>query len=404
MARYALIADDLTGALDAGAGFARAGLRAVLPFSGRPEEAAGADVLLVNTASRELDPEQAQQAATEAARRAREAGVPRVYKKMDSVLRGHPGPELSGVLDVYGGTALVAPAFPAQGRTTIGGIQLVHGRPVEPYGGSVVHALGEAARRSDVRDATTDADLGHIATEAAANAEHRVWCGSAGLAAHVPATLGLTPPAGAQPLPLPAASRALVIAGSAHPATVEQVKRLVDAGWLHLPFDPRRLDADLAAGRSADSPAGLAARLADALQDTGGEQRVVVSTHGDSPGEGPAERSPEPQARQVRHAPEVTERILELLAALAGSIRRGIRRAGTARTNLALIMTGGETALHVCRALGARAIHVAGEALPGIPLGVLELPHAQLPVATKSGGFGGPDALLQTAAALLATR
>jgi uncharacterized protein YgbK (DUF1537 family) len=34
-------------------------------------------------------------------------------------------------------------------------------------------------------------------------------------------------------------------------------------------------------------------------------------------------------------------------------------------------------------------------------VGVLRLPSSQLAIATKSGGFGGPDALLQTVEALL---
>src|SRR5436309_12067446 len=94
-----LIADDLTGALDAGAGFVRHGLRAVLPFSGRPEDAPGADVVLVNTETRdEPDPEMARVAAREAARRLREAGGAWSCKQSDSVVRGHPGPQLAGVL------------------------------------------------------------------------------------------------------------------------------------------------------------------------------------------------------------------------------------------------------------------------------------------------------------------
>jgi uncharacterized protein YgbK (DUF1537 family) len=67
----------------------------------------------------------------------------------------------------------------------------------------------------------------------------------------------------------------------------------------------------------------------------------------------------------------------------------------------AFIMTGGETALRMCRALRATAIEVTGEALPGIPLGVLELPQGRFALATKSGGFGAPDALARTAEALL---
>src|SRR5439155_24977439 len=111
------------------------------------------------------------------------AGVTWVYKKIDSVLRGHPGAELAGVLDVYGGRALVAPAFPAQGRTTRHGVQLVHGAPVEPFGGDVRMALGEAADRCDIHDAATDADLAKVAQQAAQQG-YRVWCGTAGLAAH----------------------------------------------------------------------------------------------------------------------------------------------------------------------------------------------------------------------------
>src|SRR6478672_8449107 len=83
-----LIADDLTGALDAGAGFARHGLRAILPFSGRPEDAPAADVVLVNTDTRDKpDPAVARVEAHAAALRLRDAGVRWVYKKIDSVLR-----------------------------------------------------------------------------------------------------------------------------------------------------------------------------------------------------------------------------------------------------------------------------------------------------------------------------
>src|SRR5688500_15645630 len=185
-ARYALIADDLTGALDAGAGFAAAGLRAALPFSGEPGDVPDADVVLLNTASREGSAAQAAAATRSAAERLRAAGIDRVYKKIDSVLRGHPGPELGAVLDVFRGRALVAPAFPAQARVTRGGVQHAHGAPVEPFGGFLRDALESAATRADVHDAETDEDLRSIARDAAGNPAYRVWCGTAGLARHIP--------------------------------------------------------------------------------------------------------------------------------------------------------------------------------------------------------------------------
>jgi uncharacterized protein YgbK (DUF1537 family) len=337
-----LIADDLTGALDAGAGFVRHGLRAVLPFSGRPEDAPDADVILVNTETRDQpDGPTARRQAFEAAQRLASAGIGHVYKKIDSVLRGHPGAELAGVLDVFGGRALVAPAFPAQGRTTVHGQQLLHGRPVERFGGHLRAALGDALPRCDLRDAASDDDLALIAREAARQG-YRVWCGTAGLASHVPGALQLQPAHG-RPPSLPSVERVLVFVGTTHPATNAQLDRLHEAA----PPQARVL----VEGR--DYPNGPA--VAAALQRA---------------------------AKALQHAARVSQ-----------------LGAGTG-----LILTGGETALIVCRALHAQSVEVLGEALPGIPMGVLRLPTSNVAIATKSGGFGSPDALLHTVEALTSPR
>jgi D-threonate/D-erythronate kinase len=63
-----------------------------------------------------------------------------------------------------------------------------------------------------------------------------------------------------------------------------------------------------------------------------------------------------------------------------------------------LVLSGGDTAALVCRALDVQAIHLRRELAPGIPAGILEGgPCHGLPVVTKSGGFGQPDALMQVA-------
>jgi uncharacterized protein YgbK (DUF1537 family) len=70
--------------------------------------------------------------------------------------------------------------------------------------------------------------------------------------------------------------------------------------------------------------------------------------------------------------------------------------AGASRT--ALVLSGGDTASSVCRALGATWIELASEIIPGVPYGVLRGGPAEgMRVATKSGGFGAPDALIQVA-------
>jgi len=60
-----------------------------------------------------------------------------------------------------------------------------------------------------------------------------------------------------------------------------------------------------------------------------------------------------------------------------------------------LILTGGDTAAFVLKALGAVAVRLTGQLAPGIPWGIIEGGHAAgCRVITKSGGFGSPDALI----------
>jgi uncharacterized protein YgbK (DUF1537 family) len=368
MAQLALIADDLTGALDAGAPFLRHGLRAVLPFDGRIDRAA-ADVVLITTASREGDAPPAAAAAHRAASAVREAGISRVYKKIDSTLRGHPGVELKAILDVFGGRAVVAPAFPAQGRTTRNGVQLLDGRPVPGFGGDLRAALGPAAPACDVFDADTDADLAAIARLAAERGYH-VWCGTAGLAGQVAGALGLTGAAGRAMLP-PPATRVLVVAGSLQQTTIAQVARLRAMSWCHveLPID-----------RPAASD-GVAAKLVATMQREG---RAILSFEHQGL-----------TAARVGQLAASADAVDRLLRALVDVVRRV-----PLTPDLGLVITGGETAWRVGQALAARAIEAAGEAEPGTALGVLHLPKLSLRLATKSGAFGDRDALHRAARAV----
>ena len=133
MPQIAIIADDLTGAADTGARFAQAGLVTIVALS--PEASCPeSDVRAISTESRHLAQDQAVTMARLAAERVRVACQPDevawAYKKIDSTLRGHPGLELAAVMEVLDlERVLVAPAFPAQGRTTVGGQQLVDGTP-----------------------------------------------------------------------------------------------------------------------------------------------------------------------------------------------------------------------------------------------------------------------------------
>ena len=388
--RIGLIADDLTGALDSGAGFAKAGLRSVMPFgpTGTVALPVGADVIIFNTATREGDAVVARERAREAALRLLGHGVSLIYKKIDSVLRGHPGPELSGVLDAIaithpGARALVAPAFPAQGRTTVDGVQLVQGVPVASHLGRLEHALAPVFASCDIRDAITDDDLRVIARDGVAGGR-LLWVGSAGLASQVVEafrssgaasetrevdTRSDEPDSGAGSGEVWNAvrpERVIVVAGTVHPATVVQVEALVADGWGHIAFDIGGPDGwpderEILRAMTNCSASG-----------------VVVSTHANLAGHShPDEVIPS----LVRNAVTLLDRIAPIVSTLLMDGRTG------------LVVTGGETAQHLFTGIGVTSVDVSGEALPGIPIGVMEFGGVRVRVATKSGGFGGSDAL-----------
>ncbi|WP_128255679.1 four-carbon acid sugar kinase family protein [Falsirhodobacter deserti] len=112
MLRFAIIADDLTGALDAAAPFAGRGLQTRVALS--PHNVPlDAEVVAISTNSREVGPK----AAHDAVKRALESLPPDVglMKKIDSRMKGNIAAEVSA----FGRPlALLAPAIPDFGRIT----------------------------------------------------------------------------------------------------------------------------------------------------------------------------------------------------------------------------------------------------------------------------------------------
>ncbi|MGH3425384.1 MAG: four-carbon acid sugar kinase family protein, partial [Nocardioidaceae bacterium] len=108
-----VIADDLTGAGDTAVQFTAAGWSTELQL--HPADSS-AEVVALTTDSRALSAERAAQRVAATARAVLErGGGPRIYKKIDSTLRGPVRAEVEAVLGVLGDdiVAVVCPAFPA---------------------------------------------------------------------------------------------------------------------------------------------------------------------------------------------------------------------------------------------------------------------------------------------------
>ena len=386
----AVIADDLTGAADAGIQLVHAGYRTAVLFGESELLADDLDAVSFDTDSRTMSAGFAAKRVLEAAHAAREARI--VYKKLDSTLRGNVAAELAAAL---GGArrerVVVAPAFPAAGRTTLGGTQRVHGVPVDetemandPHtpvreahvpsllagAFSSVGALGveDLAAPEDVRrtlednecvvtDAARDADLEAL-VRAVPDPARVLWAGSAGLAL----ALGSVYPgprareAGVQrdrvrPL--------LVVVGSLSGVAREQVRKLVEEyGEMAVPVGG----------------------------ETGAVQKAV----------GAAREALDGGVCAVVHSPEERSGSGE---SVLGSLAEVVARLSEGGLFEGLILTGGATAVGVARRLGASGIRLEGEVDAGVPMGSLIGPRPY-PVVTKAGGFGGPGTLVGAVEAL----
>lgn len=128
-----VIADDLTGAAEIGAIGLRHGLRAEIIQSGKPS--GGMDIVCVDTGSRSCDPAEAAKRAAAAAKLLRTAGATWIYKKVDSVLRGHVTAEVEAVMrQLKLERALLLPANPSLGRTIRDGQYFVRGKLIHKTG------------------------------------------------------------------------------------------------------------------------------------------------------------------------------------------------------------------------------------------------------------------------------
>ena len=130
-----IIADDLTGADDTALQFHLRGANTqiLLDYSFMPENKANTQVWAIPTETRNTDAHTAYEKVKQAAKiLSEDLNVEYFYKQIDSTIRGHIAVEALGVLDALEwDAAVIIPAFPQEGRTTIGGYHLLKGIPIE---------------------------------------------------------------------------------------------------------------------------------------------------------------------------------------------------------------------------------------------------------------------------------
>jgi D-threonate/D-erythronate kinase len=357
-----LIADDLTGALDSAAQFARSG-RAIPVFLGHRLPAELPQEFAVDGGSRETD---GAAAASSAARHAPLLAPGRgviCYRKVDSLLRGNPGCEIAATLRVISvGHCVIAPAFPFHGRATRGGLQHVRSEGSWRRVGEDIRATLEKQgmrvalmRPGDpvpagisLWEAHSDEDLRSIVLSASELPEPVLWCGSGGLAA------ALSAPAGPY-VPIARIRRPMLgIIGSDDPVTSAQ---LGPCGGIVLGL--------------GDDAAANCPRVSAML----GAEGVSLVRFELPPGTGRTEAST-----------RIARRIDELA--------RGMSPPAS------LLAVGGETLRSLCISLGTDHLCVTGQVIPGVPVSRMVGGRWDgTEVVSKSGAFGDPELILRIASA-----
>ena len=403
--RWFILADDLTGAADSAIAFARRRIPArVIWGDVRAEDHAEAMVLAYDVATRELGGTQAALRHAEVTRRFLRPGT-RLFKKIDSTLRGNPAEEVAAMLDVMLADepslrVVLAPSFPAMGRTVHGGELQVHGIPL-PYTEywregrdaslanlvNLVESAGLAARhlplstiRADVSilraalapgstrrqavmvcDAETEGDLDRIAQAALDDGVPTFFIGSAGLAHALAQRVSQAgAPRTAPHRGEPSSRGALVVVGSR-----TRTSRASLAALSALP-NVQRISVDdvLLVGDPHTAPLVALAQAASNWLVAGVD--VVVDIV-------------QPELAPNAGNPRLVSTLARLLAPAA-------------REASALVATGGETATALLARLGVQAIKLVDEIEPGVPLG-LTLGEISIPAVTKAGGFGNEESL-----------
>ncbi len=418
-----IIADDLTGANDTALQFFLTGCKTQVSFGEdlSVDENLKTEVFAMSTESRNISADKAHEKVLNASENIlKKYGFEYIYKKIDSVLRGNIAVEIMTLLEsLEYDCALICPAFPNEGRTTIGGFHLVKGVPLQrtevsrdpacpivesnivnliksqlPHemasfvglitldtvmkgAGPILTKLNElitSGKKLIVTDAVSTTDVEQIALAITKSTYKILPAGSAGAAQalskiwHPFADENTYTPPQLPKLPK------LVVSGSATDLTASQIKRLQENDDIENTYFIAIKPENIFSNDFED----IAQRIINNLVK---ENTVIIHS-----------------AELIENNEKLTSFLIEHELTRDGFISQicdylaAVTREVLSQKETILITVGGETSYKCLRAIGSKNLQIIDTVAPAIPLGVN---HKGQYIVTKSGNLGTQNTLVE---------
>lgn len=407
MVKLLIIADDFTGALDTGVQFASSGsVTSVITdinFNINSVED-NIQILVIDSETRHLGINDAYEIVFEIVKKAKEYGIPYIYKKTDSALRGNVGSELEAVLKASGVEVLsFIPAFPKVGRTTKGGIQYINEIPVhesvfgndpfEPVINSYIPNIIKEQSSINVEvidrdkmaesysnptiavyDAESDEELRNIARELRLSNRIKVTAGCAGFANVLSEYFYNDDSEDGK---LKFQQSFLVLCGSVNPITKRQLDYAELNGFKRLRIKAyQKLDSEYFESTEGEKV------IEQWVQVIKNNKRCIVDTN-----------DLEGMEETIEYGNKKNMSIEQIRLTISSNLGLIGKKLWDKGIRCTILFTGGDTLLGFMNKMGIHKMTPICELSHGTVLSEIVLAGEKLQVISKSGGFGSEDIL-----------
>ena len=400
MIKLLIISDDFTGALDTGVQLSADGAATYVTLDSdfnMSDFTQDIDVLVINTETRHLNQDQAYKTVFSITQRAINAGIPYIYKKTDSVLRGNIGAELAAVLNASSYKQIhFIPAYPEMGRITKNGVHYADGIPIaesifgnDPFDPvlysdipSIIssqtmiptHVINqyEDEEWKDkegilIHDSHTSKDMERIAHTLMTGKTTCLLAGCAGFAALLPNMLGIQ---GRKPVTPVLSTHMFIACASIHPVSLAQCEDATQKGVPQYVLSPKeKLDRSWIGSDNA--------LVNEILRSC--EENPVVILNANGPGE------PEATYQYAKENGITQEQLRTEIVSVMGYMIEALLDKGL---NANAFLMGGDLLYQFAKQTGIKAISPISELEKGVVLSEALYKGKNIKLISKSGGFG----------------